>query len=158
RAPRRVPPLSSEHLALPVAYTTQMGGYEHLLTRAKSIRTANPDRYEPHRAIALALAVGETGDVLAASPVAGPTQFYAAAVEIVSKWKFVPFVRDGKPAAVRLERVAIKIEGPELWLPFPVPFPSVSDLDSVLIRLKRYGYEEGFSIEIRGDGSITFVG
>lgn len=158
---RRRPPaprLSKAQAALPPVYTTQLGGFEHLLTRRQSIRTPVPGLYAPHNAVALRLAINESGAVVAADPTAGPSPFYARAVEIASQWKFIPFTRDGKPTAVRMERMAVKIEGPELWSLMPSPFPEFSDWDTVTVQLRIFDPERSLSLDIRGDGSVTFHG
>jgi hypothetical protein len=136
-----------------------LNGFNHLLTRPAFIRVPNPDAYGPHKAVLLTLVVSATGDVIAVSPRAGPTSLYRRAIEIASEWKFAPFTQDGRATAARVERVLIPIHGPELWNALPAGFPEYKDPESVVVGLKRYAPEEGVAtIEVRGDGSVTFVG
>ncbi len=155
--PRRVATALGDARDWPAIYTTQMG-FEHLLTRPLSIRVARPERYDPHRAVAVEAAIDEQGVVQAVVPVAGPRELYAQAVDIASRWRFTPFMSHGVPTRVLLKRAAVRIEGPESWHWLPTVFPTFSDWDSVLIVLEQPDYEYGFRIEVRGDGSVTFMG
>jgi ankyrin repeat protein len=141
----------------PAIYTTQMG-FEHLLTPPLSIRVTRPERYDPYRAVAIEVAIDEHGVVQAVVPVAGPRELYAQAVNIASRWRFIPFTMHGMPTPVLLKRAAVRIEGPEQWHWLPTVFPWFSDWNSVLIVLERSDFEYGYRIEIRGDGSVTFIG
>lgn len=155
---RMAPPLVEADRRLPEIYTTQMGAVERWLSRPEVIRVVDVSRYGSQRSVAVAVVIDEAGDVVAASPYAGPRDLYTRAVEIASRWKFVPFTRDGKPTRVRLERMAIPVEGPEQWVSPRVPFPQFGDFDSTIIKLTQDGWERGLSLELRGDGSVTFVG
>jgi ankyrin repeat protein len=68
----------------------------------------------------------------------------------------VPFVRDGQAVAVRLERMAVPIAGPARVRPDRVPFPGIRDRASMIVRLSEW--RRNFTLEIRGDGRVTFEG
>jgi ankyrin repeat protein len=142
---------------VPSIYSSQMG-FEHLLTRRRSIRVNNPDAFAPHRHVGLELLIGADGMVKAIAHAGGPSALFERAVEIASRWHFAPFLRDGRPSDVVLRRAAVAIEGPELWQPGAVALPQFSDWDSIEIKVSSGDWERSFDLIIRGDGSVTFDG
>lgn len=141
---------------VPSIYTSQMA-FEHLLTRQRPIRVSNPDAYGPQRAVGLELMIGADGAVKAMAFAGGPPALFERAADIASRWRFAPFIRDGRPSDVVFRRAKVTIEGPELWQR-SAAFPAFSDWDSVEIRVRQYGWEDDFELIIRGEGGVTFEG
>jgi ankyrin repeat protein len=141
----------------PSIYTTEMA-FQHLLTRPRPLRASNPEAFGDEPAVGLELSVGSDGRVQAIAVAGGPPALHRQAISMASGWRFVPFVRDGRPADVVLRRARIAIDGPELWAWPRASFPRFSDWDSIDIRVKLFGYKHGFELIVRGDGSVTFEG
>lgn len=156
RAPNVVVGMPAAYAAFPPVYTTYMS-FEHMLTRIEVIHVPDIKRYEPLTAVAVEVAVSESGQVLAIKPTAGPKELYPRAIEIASRWRFLPFIRDGKPVPARLVRMSVPIGGPELW-GARGDTPSFSDWDAVSIKVEGGQLDFQYTLEIRGDGTVTYNG
>lgn len=110
--------------------------------------------------------VDETGRVIPGATKAeydfqGPgTLAYDEAREVANSARFTPFLRNGKPVRARL---SLKVDNrPQSYQGPPErAFPAAPDLSSVLIRLVRtgcYGSCPAYRLEVRGDGSVSYIG
>jgi hypothetical protein len=100
------------------------------------------------------------GKVESVTAISGPKEFYAQAETIELKREFKPFVRNGAPVRASIEDYVF-ILPPVQWATKKVPFPEIKDWNSLRIKLQRtvcYGTCPAYSIEIRGDGSVTYIG
>ncbi len=158
---RTLPP---EYADVPLLETSPWGqrGDDRLLTPIDSIRSVNSARYKgDDSAVALNVIVGTEGQVLAALPVAGPTAEYGAAVSIAKRWRFVPYVFEGRPIVVKLDRMHVPITGPDRTPARHIPFPTVTDRHGVRIHLvQRSGdfSNDSYLVTIRGDGKVRYEG
>lgn len=112
------------------------------------------------RHISLTLIIGTRGDVLFAMPTAGPRELFDDALAIARGMKMEPFLLDGKPTLARIDNVEIRVGRPERRPSEPSPLPAVKDWQSLKIGLseRRVGGRRGFQLEIRGDGTVTYLG
>lgn len=84
----------------------------------------------------------------------------ADAEAMVRSLKYSPFTRGGKPVVAQF-RENVFLLPPELKPARHVPFPRVKDWNSVRIGLSRsgcFGTCPSYSVEIAGDGSVTYDG
>jgi ankyrin repeat protein len=124
------------------------------------IHSKVPPQVPGEEAVTLHVIVDATGAVESAKAVAGPAQFFAEAEGIEERRTFEPFVRNGVAVRVAFSDY-ISIVPPEQWAETYVPFPEIKDWNSLRIKLKRtacYGSCPDYSVEVRGDGEVTFQG
>ena len=100
------------------------------------------------------------GKVESATAISGPKEFYAQAESLELKREFKPFIKDGAAVHASIEDY-IWILPPVQWAAKKVPFPEIKNWNSLRIKLQRtvcFGTCPAYSIEIRGDGSVTYFG
>jgi hypothetical protein len=122
------------------------------------IHVDHPPGHEVY--VTLNVIVTPFGKVESATAVSGPKDFYTQAESIELKREFKPFTKDGAAVRASLEDY-IFILPPVQWAAKKVPFLEIKDWNSLRIKLERtvcYGTCPAYSIEIRGDGSVTFIG
>lgn len=124
----------------------------HLLNDIVRIRTPDAELIWPD-AVSVSVAIDENGRVAGVVPVFGPERFYAQAVAIAQRWRFEPFLRDGKPVAVRIERIDVPIVGAERRPRTRIAMPAVADWSSLRITLRGIEY----LVSIQGDGTVTYA-
>lgn len=124
-----------------------------------SLRRSDHQSFEG-RLVGMTFIVGTSGDVLLVAPTSGPKELFADAIGTVRGTKLVPILRDGSPVVARIDNIEIVVQPLERRSPKPRSLPVIKDWDSL-----RIGYEENwigankrFQIEIRGDGTITYLG
>lgn len=115
----------------------------------------------PFNAIKLEVIVSPEGKVESAKAISGRDDFYSQAEAIEMKRQFKPFEQEG--IAVRASITdAVSVYPPEKWAKTKIPFPEINDWNSLRITLKQAKMCDGgclsYSVEIRGDGSVTFHG
>lgn len=155
---------------LPPAYANvpvAIDHWDHFVGPSASIRVPDISRYaEPNGApsfalsVVLTVVVSEHGRVLAAVPLRGPSDLFAEAVRIAHRWRFEPFLIDGRPSVVRIEAIGVDIDTAEKR-GARIAFPEVNDWQSLRIRLRREVHGWGgpaYEFTIRGDGSISYLG
>ena len=118
-------------------------------------------RQFPFNGIKLEVIVSPDGKVESAKAFSGPEEFYSQAETIEMERRFKPFEQDG--VAVRASITdAVSVYPPEKWAETKIPFPEIHDWTSLRITLKRARVCGGaclsYSVEIRGDGTVTFHG
>jgi hypothetical protein len=131
----------------------------HRIGTLQSIR--GEGRPFPFNAIKLEVVVSPDGKVESAKAISGQEEFYGQAEAIEMKRQFKPFEQDG--VAVRASVTdAVSVYPPEQWAKMKVPFPEIHDWNSLRITLKQARMCGGgclaYSVEVRGDGSVTFHG
>ena len=78
-------------------------GDSTVLEPIKSVKATYPDEAREKRLqgrVVVKVQVSETGDVESAEVTSGDPIFAKAAIEAAKKWKFKPFIRNGKPETV----------------------------------------------------------
>lgn len=120
---------------------------------------SNPDTGD-NRYWVLSVTADPDGRVIDARVKDGPEEFRAEAVAAVLAQRFGPNMHEGKPVSVRFPFVVgaypAHYDGPP-----DRAFPASPDLDSVVIRLRRTKCPGGcadYSVEVRGDGRVTYRG
>jgi ankyrin repeat protein len=139
---------------------------QHFIGPYRAIRVPDLKPYASddnpfHTEVKVSVIVGANGEVLAAVPTAGPSQLYAEAARLAKAWRFAPFEQDGVPTIVRIPDQRIAIDVTEKRPSKHAEFPKATDLESVVIRLKRNPSPwggAGYEVTVRGDGSVTYEG
>jgi hypothetical protein len=131
----------------------------HRIGTLRSLR--GEGRQFPFNGIKLEVIVSPDGKVESAKAFSGKEEFYSQAEAIELERQFKPFEQDG--VAVRASITdAVSVYPPEKWAETKGPFPEIQDWSSLRITLKRAKMCDGgclsYSVEIRGDGSVTFHG
>jgi hypothetical protein len=122
------------------------------------IHVDHPPGHEVY--VLLKVIVTPLGKVESAIAVSGPKEFYAQAEALELKREFKPFIKNGIAVPASIEDY-ISILPPVQWAAKKAPFPEIKDWNSLRIKLQRtvcYGTCQAYSIEIRGDGSVTYFG
>jgi Domain of unknown function (DUF6438) len=122
------------------------------------IHLEHPPGHEVY--VTLKVIVAPLGKVESATAISGPKEFYAQAETLELKREFKPFIKNGHSVRASIEDY-ISILPPVQWAAKKVPFPGIKDWNSLRIKLQRtvcYGTCPAYSIEIRGDGSVTYFG
>jgi hypothetical protein len=122
------------------------------------IHVDHPPGHEVY--VLLKVIVTPLGKVESATAVSGPKEFYAQAEALELKGEFKPFIKNGIAVQASIEDY-ISILPPVQWAAKKVPFPEIKDWNSLRIKLQRtvcFGTCPAYSIEIRGDGSVTYIG
>jgi TonB family protein len=110
--------------------------------------------------LVLRIEVDRTGSVTSAKVTEGTEEFRAAAVAMARKWRYKPFVRDGRAVPAAFTDI-IMIRPPESPVRTNKAFPTVQNWGSVKIVLKRtpcFGRCPVYDVEIDGHGNVTFNG
>lgn len=110
--------------------------------------------------ITLAVIVAIDGRVESARALEGPKEFYAEAETLERKQQFKPFEKNGVPVRAAIKDY-VRIAPPEQWSAQRVPFPEIKDWNSLRMTLSRtacYGTCPAYSVEVRGDGAVTYRG
>jgi hypothetical protein len=131
-------------------------GRDHWRTNQGPIVVRSSERLAG-RYLVLQLIVDESGRVVAVKPSRGKLNEDVEAA--VRRWRFRPFIVAGRAQSVTFP-ATVPVYPPELPPRRHVVFPS-GDLSSVIVRLERtacYGRCPAYSVEIRGDGSVTYRG
>jgi hypothetical protein len=131
----------------------------HRIGALQSIR--GEGRPFPFNTIKLEVIVSPEGKVESAKVISGQEGFFSQAEAIEMKRQFKPFEKDG--IAVRASITdAVSVYPPEKWAKTKIPFPEIHDWNSLRITFKKAKMCDGgclaYSVEIQGDGSITFHG
>ena len=108
----------------------------------------------------LKVVISRAGKVESAKAVSGPKEFYAEAETIEMEHTFKPFEKNGVSVRAIIDDY-VSVLPPVEWAATKVPFPEIKDWNSLRIKLERtgcFGMCPAYSIEIRGDGSVTFNG
>jgi Domain of unknown function (DUF6438)/Ankyrin repeats (3 copies) len=112
----------------------------------------------PRNAVTLNVIVSPMGLVESAQAISGPKQFYVEAEQLELQRQFIPFELDGHAVrAVIHDHVAVY--PPEVWVDPKVPFPEIKNWSSLRVTLERtscFGGCPVYSVEILGDGRLTF--
>jgi ankyrin repeat protein len=133
----------------------------HRIGLPRYIHTENVPRIPS--AVTLKVIVTPFGNVESAQAVGGLKEFYAEAETIEMQRQFKPFENDGVPVRASIKD-QVSIYPLEKWATGKTPFPEIKDWSSLRINFKRKScqFEDkdclSHSVEIRGDGSVTFTG
>jgi hypothetical protein len=137
----------------------------HLLGNWPDVRLSAPDskRFQPFQGIHFRVTVSGRGEVvdvaLEDAPEPAPVGTNEGKV-VVSKLHFRPFVRDGHPVTARFS-FYVPVFPPEKTPATHVPFPSLSDRNSLVMTLERttcYGTCAWYSLKVHGDGRVEYEG
>lgn len=135
----------------------------HIVDLIEPVRRAGTKPFS-YGGVAVILTVSETGEVVdavleeseEAEPAADVT---AEALDNARAATFEPFMRDGVARRARVEMV-VPLLAPAREPRRRVPFPETVGKD-IRIQLERtvcFGTCPGYTVEIRGDGSVTYTG
>jgi ankyrin repeat protein len=119
-----------------------------------------PGKSESMLVMGIQIHVDPSGSVISATPFSGSIEFFAEAVSQVKSWKYTPFERDGVPVYAAFEEYILILPSEDLPKKH-VPFPSGLTLARVQMKLERSACSDGcpaYSVEIRGDGTVTYHG
>lgn len=135
---------------------------QHRVSPLKFIHTDHFDRQSIflHDTIKLAVTVGTDGAVESASAVEGPKEFFAEAETIERSQRFKPFEKGGIPVRAMIKDY-VRLAPPEQWAAQRTPFPKIKDWASLRMTLSRtscFGTCPSYSVEVRGDGEVTYHG
>lgn len=135
--------------------------WQHRTSQTRSIHT---DRFQSFRFgqdyVSLDVIVGVDGKIESAKAVEGPQDFYSQAEIQEREVEFRPFMKNGVPVRAKLKDY-VRLAPPEQWLPERAAFPTVKDSASLRIRLRRtacYGMCPDYSVEVSGNGEVTYRG
>ena len=139
--------------------------YWHLLDEPPVVQTAwreAPTLIEQthSEALEVEITVNERGEVVAADAVDGPLEYQADAEAVALTLRFEPFERDGHPVSASF-RYRISTKPDDYVGPAERDFPTDIDPSTVEIRLQRsrcFGTCAAYTIEITGDGAVTYRG
>ena len=104
--------------------------------------------------------MSQSGKVESAKAINGPKEFYAEAEQIEMERAFKPFEKNGVTVRAIVNDY-VWVLPPVEWAAMKVPFLDIKDWNSLRIKLKRtvcFGECPAYSVEIHGDGSVTFDG
>lgn len=110
--------------------------------------------------VTLQVVVTPLGNVESARGISGPKAFYSEAEEMEMRREFTPFEKNGVPVRASIHDYVLVLPTEE-WAAKKVPFPEIKDWNSLRITLKRtscFGSCPAYSVEIQGDGTVTFNG
>ena len=113
-----------------------------------------------HDSITLSVIVATDGHVESAHSIEGPQEFYAEAETLERSQQFKPFEKNGNPVRAAIKDY-VRLAPPEQWSGQRVPFPEIKDWNSLHMTLSRttcFGSCPGYSVEVRGDGTVTYHG
>lgn len=133
---------------------------KHRTGSHRAIRVPREQQENIFQAVRVTLVVDESGEVISAVAVEGPSSVFSRAVEEAMKWKYMPFEKDGEPTSAKFDDY-VRILPPEELPKTHEAFPTINNLSGVVMTLSRsgcFGTCPAYSIEIRGDGSVTYKG
>lgn len=133
---------------------------EHETGNHRALHLPRPTWRDIFQAVRLTLVVNESGEVVSATPVEGPSGAFALAVKEARKWKYLPFERDGQPTSAQFDDY-VRVLPPEESPKTNEPFPTINDLSGVVMTLSRsrcWGFCPAYSVELHGDGSVIYKG
>lgn len=111
-------------------------------------------------AVTLSVVVAPDGHVVSAEPIEGPSEYYESAVQGARTWRYKPFEREGRTVYAKI--VDYMGIGPrEQRAETRVPFPEIRRWNSLRITFSHtycYSTCASYSVEISGDGTITYEG
>ena len=133
----------------------------HRIGPLRQIHTANM----PRRLFSVVLDVIVTplGHVESAKALGGAKELFAEAEEVEAQRQFTPFETDGKPVRASIKD-HVEIYPLEQWADEKTPLPEIKNWNLLRITLMqrdcRFDDKDclDYSIEIQGDGSVTFNG
>jgi ankyrin repeat protein len=133
----------------------------HRIGPLRQIHTANL----PRRLFSVVLDVIVTplGHVESAKALGGAKELFAEAEEVEAQRQFTPFETDGKPVRASIKD-HVEIYPLEQWADEKTPLPEIKNWNLLRITLMqrdcRFDDKDclDYSIEIQGDGSVTFNG
>lgn len=132
---------------------------DHFLSSSKLVRSSTARIFGP-TTIGLTLTVGKDGDVVGVEKSDTRQSLDArleAAIAAAYTWRYRPFLRGGEPVVARVN-VYIDVVPPEDIPAAKVPFPA-SNPKTTLIELSRQSDAgPGYSLNIGGNGEITYDG
>jgi ankyrin repeat protein len=132
--------------------------WSHRIGVLRMIRVDHPAGHEIY--VTLRVIVTPFGKIESAKAIDGPKEFYVEAEKIETEREFKPFLKNGIPVRASIQDY-VSILPPVQWAIDKVPFPEIKDWNSLRITLQRtgcLGMCPEYSVEIRGDGSVTFTG
>ena len=155
--------LGTTKQGVPVTISSQEEIASHQIGDPPFVRVeASPDQEgAARRWVSIHVRVGPKGSVLLATgerDVPSNVRLMAEAVARATKYR--PFERGGHAIEVEFDCV-VAVFPPERQPSRRVPFPAVSDWNSVRIRLSRtrcFGVCPVYSVEIHGDGTVLYKG
>jgi len=143
-----LPDRGDEHTAIPLDEAEQ-----HLIERKEPIYPAIAKAAKVEGAVRLTLEVNSDGAVIRVAHSSGPLLLVRAASEAAGQYRYRPFEVNGAPADVLVEAIvsfSLPGEAPAV----PVPFPEVTNIDSVVME-----YNDGrVSLRVSGDGNVEYNG
>jgi ankyrin repeat protein len=144
----------------PVSFSDQEA-LSHRILPAREIHTKRTSvGRSSFEQVTLNVVVTPSGRVESAKAINGPKEFYAEAELIEKEHVFKPFEKNGVAVRASVEDY-VWILPPVQWAAKKVPFPEIKNWNSLRITLERttcFGTCPAYSVEIRGDGSVTFDG
>jgi ankyrin repeat protein len=90
----------------------------------------------------------------------GPKEFFAEAETLERGQRFKPFEKSGAPVRALIKDY-VRLAPPEQWAAQRIPFPKIKDWTSLRMALSRtscFGTCPSYSVEVRGDGGVTYRG
>jgi ankyrin repeat protein len=157
----------SKSAPVPPVEVSEREAAEHRLDRQTLfLRVPKQHGFEDY--LEISVTVDRAGSVISThidttgrnSPYKNSPAILADAEAMVRSLKFSPFTRGGKPVVAQFTENVFLLP-PELKPAKHVPFPRVKDWNSVRIGLSRSGCLgtcPSYSVEIAGDGSVTYDG
>jgi ankyrin repeat protein len=106
------------------------------------------------------LNVDDRGVVTAAKLKDGGRELLEEATRVARQIRFEPFIRDGKPAPVRLE-YTVESRPKDYLGPADRAFPATPDPATIIIALRRtgcFGTCPSYRVELRGNGEVKYEG
>lgn len=133
--------------------------------RTSPFKVIHTDHFDPRSnftgdTITLEIIVGTDGIVESAHAVNGPKEFFVEAETLERSQRFKPFEKDGGPVRAAIKDY-VRLAPPEQWAAQRIPFPKINDWASLKMTLSRtscYGACPDYSVEVRGDGTVTYRG
>ncbi|TWB65679.1 hypothetical protein FBZ87_1198 [Nitrospirillum amazonense] len=131
----------------------------HLLTLPKQPLTDVGLSRDQIHTVSFDVLVDPRGEAISVTPIDGEPAYVDRARKNLDELRFKPFIKDGAPvwALARLEDYVITPALPAKAR----PFPTVKDRSGLSITLKRgacYGHCPSYTVEIRGDGTVSYQG
>ena len=136
--------------------------YAHFIEPRPRVTTAWEDLTEDSDELTWTfnLTIDEQGTVRSAEFKSGPRSFRGEAQRAALAFRFKPFLRDGQPAAVRLQ-VPVWSRPSDYSGPADRAFPANPDRSTIVIALRQtacFGTCPDYRVELRGNGEVTYRG
>lgn len=94
-------PATKPLLQQPPVYVPAAAMQELLIHRVEPIYPEGARKAKIKGVVALDVAIGTDGNVIAVHPISGPDELASAAVDAVKWWRFKPYVINGQPVGVK---------------------------------------------------------